>query len=111
MLNIDLLFQTFFCFCDCFQSIFESIFGEFTCSVILNVSPSSLWSCKFKLLFSDFNNSICACNTFYSFLKDSPIFFFLNVLSSSISPHSISLLITIICVSIYTGTYRWFGLI
>ena len=110
MLNIDLLLQTFFCFCDCFQSIFESIFCKFTCSVMLNLFPSCLWSCNSKLLFSDFNNSICACNTFSSFLKDSSNFS-LNVLSSSLSPLSISLLITIICVSIYIGTYRCFDMI
>ena len=77
----------------------RSIFGEFACSVILNVLPSSFWSCNFKLLFSDSNNSICTCNAFCSFFKNHFGIFF-QLLGMSLSPLSISLLIKITWVSI-----------
>ena len=84
----------------------ESIFGEFACSVMLNVFPSILWSYNFKLLFSDFNDYICACNVFCSFLKDSFIFYF-NVLSSSLGSLSISFFITITWVLYKKKTTFW----
>ena len=37
----------------------KTTFSEFSCCVMLNVFLLSLWSCNFKLLFSDFNNSVC----------------------------------------------------